>query len=62
MPIYGSPTACWRPRALWNAPGYADTGRKLLAQIRRIEVAEAAGVGPVLLPGALGGTCRLQAR
>src|SRR5580765_235304 len=41
---------------LWNAPGYADTGRKLLARIRSIEVAEAAGVGPVLLPGALGGT------
>jgi len=41
---------------LWNVPGYADTGRKLLAQIRRIEVAEAPGVGPVLLPGALGGT------
>jgi endoglucanase len=41
---------------LWNAPGYADTGRKLLAQIRRIEIAEASGVGPVLLPGALGGT------
>ena len=41
---------------LWNAPGYADTGRKLLARIRGVEVAEAAGVGPVLLPGALGGT------
>lgn len=41
---------------LWSAPSYADTGHKLLARIRRIEIAEAAGVGPVLLPGALGGT------
>ncbi len=41
---------------LWNAPGYGDTGRRLLARIRRVEVAEAPGIGPVLLPGALGGT------
>ena len=41
---------------LWNAPGYAETGGKLLTRIRSIEIADAAGVGPVLLPGALGGT------
>lgn len=39
---------------LWKAPGYADTGRKLLAQIRRHEVAQAGSAGPVLLPGAVG--------
>ena len=39
---------------LWNVPGYADTGRKLLAQIRRDEIAEAGSAGPVLLPGAIG--------
>ena len=41
---------------LWNAPGYAETGRKLLARIRRDEVAEAGKAGPVLLPGAYGFT------
>jgi len=39
---------------LWNAPEYADTGRKLLAQIRRHEIAQAGSAGPVLLPGAIG--------
>jgi endoglucanase len=41
---------------LWNAPDYADTGRKLLAQIRRHEIAQAGSAGPVLLPGAIGFT------
>lgn len=41
---------------LWNAPNYADTGRKLLAQIRRHEIAQAGSAGPVLLPGAIGFT------
>ncbi|MHB8474638.1 MAG: cellulose synthase complex periplasmic endoglucanase BcsZ [Gammaproteobacteria bacterium] len=36
---------------LWKAPGYAETGRKLLAQIRRHQVAQAGSAGPVLLPG-----------
>jgi endoglucanase len=39
---------------LWNAPGYADTGRKLLAQIRLHETAQAGASGTVLLPGAVG--------
>ena len=39
---------------LWNAPQYAHTGRKLLAQIRRHEIAQAGVAGPVLLPGAIG--------
>ncbi len=39
---------------LWNVPAYADTGRKLLAQIRRLEVAQAGAGGPLLLPGAVG--------
>jgi endoglucanase len=39
---------------LWKAPEYADTGRKLLAQIRLHETAEAGAAGPVLLPGAFG--------
>jgi endoglucanase len=39
---------------LWNAPQYADTGHKLLALIRRHEVAKAGGAGLVLLPGAYG--------
>lgn len=39
---------------LWNAPQYTDTGRKLLGQIRRLEIAEAGAAGPVLLPGAYG--------
>jgi len=41
---------------LWNAPHYADTGRKLLAQIRRREIAQAGSAGPVLLPGPIGFT------
>ena len=41
---------------LWNAPHYADTGRKLLAQIRRREIAHAGSAGPVLLPGPIGFT------
>ncbi|HVT36804.1 MAG TPA: cellulose synthase complex periplasmic endoglucanase BcsZ [Nevskiaceae bacterium] len=36
---------------LWHEPRYADTARKLLGQIRAREVAELAGVGPLLLPG-----------
>jgi endo-1,4-beta-D-glucanase Y len=39
---------------LWQAPKYADTGRKLLDQIRRHEIVQAGGVGPVLLPGPFG--------
>lgn len=39
---------------LWNAPAYADTGRKLLAQIRRHEIVQAGSAGPVLLPGPVG--------
>jgi len=41
---------------LWNAPHYADTGRKLLAQIRRREIAQAGSAGPVLLPAPIGFT------
>ena len=41
---------------LWNAPHYADTGRKLLDLIRRHEIAQAGSAGPVLLPGAIGFT------
>lgn len=41
---------------LWNAPNYADTGRKLLAQVRRHEIGQAGSAGPVLLPGAIGFT------
>lgn len=41
---------------LWNVPGYADTGRKLLAQIHSREVTQAGNIGPVLLPGAVGFT------
>jgi endoglucanase len=39
---------------LWNAPGYAETGRELLAQIARHEVVQAGGAGWVLLPGPMG--------
>lgn len=39
---------------LWQAPHYAATGRKLLALIRRDEIAQAGRAGPVLLPGAVG--------
>ena len=39
---------------LWAAPQYTETGRKLLAQIRRHEVVQAGAAGPVLLPGAYG--------
>lgn len=41
---------------LWKAPEYADTGRKLLAQIHRHEIAQAGGAGPVLLPAPIGFT------
>ena len=39
---------------LWNAPGYAETGRKLLDQIRRQEIVQAGTAGLVLLPGPIG--------
>ena len=39
---------------LWNAPHYADTGRKLLAQIRRREIVQTGAAGLVLLPGPYG--------
>jgi len=39
---------------LWKDPDYADTGRKLLAQIRRREIVQAGSAGPVLLPGPIG--------
>jgi len=39
---------------LWNAPRYAEIGRKLLAQVHRQEVVEAGTAGPLLLPGAIG--------
>ena len=39
---------------LWNEPRYALTGRKLLAQVARYEVAQAGRAGPVLLPAAIG--------
>jgi endoglucanase len=41
---------------LWEAPNYADMGRKLLDQIRRHEIAQAGSAGPVLLPAAIGFT------
>lgn len=41
---------------LWNAPGYAVTGRRLLGQIRRHEIVRAGSAGSVLLPGAVGFT------
>ncbi len=41
---------------LWTAPKYADTGRKLLTQIRLHEIAQAGSAGPVLLPAAIGFT------
>ncbi len=36
---------------LWHEPRYSELARKLLDQIRRREVTEVAGVGPLLLPG-----------
>ncbi|WP_298829528.1 cellulose synthase complex periplasmic endoglucanase BcsZ [uncultured Piscinibacter sp.] len=39
---------------LWNAPHYADTGRRLLAQVQAKEVAQAGASGPVLLSGPVG--------
>jgi endoglucanase len=38
----------------WSAPGYAETGRKLLDQIRRQGIVQAGTVGLVLLPGPMG--------
>lgn len=39
---------------LWNAPAYAETGRRLLAQVQAREVAMAGSTGPVLLSGPVG--------
>ena len=39
---------------LWEAPNYADIGRKLLAQIRRHEIVQTGSAGPVLLPAPIG--------
>lgn len=38
---------------LWNAPAYAERGRRLLAQVREKEIAQA-GANAWLLPGAVG--------
>jgi len=39
---------------LWNAPAYAQAGRKLLARIRSSETVDAGRAGAFLLPGAVG--------
>jgi endoglucanase len=39
---------------LWNAPNYAETGRKLLAEISHREIVQAGAAGAVLLPGPVG--------
>lgn len=39
---------------LWGRPALADTGQRLLAQVRAAEVADLPGLGPMLLPGAQG--------
>lgn len=39
---------------LWKEPRYAEQARKLLAQVRKQEVSEVSGVGPLLLPGPQG--------
>ncbi len=39
---------------LWNVPAYADTGRKMMAQIAKAEVTNLPGFGPVLMPGPVG--------
>ncbi len=36
---------------LWNRPGFVQAGRQILALIRKAEVAELPGFGPMLLPG-----------
>ncbi len=41
---------------LWSAPSYAETGHKLLTQIRRHEIAQAGKTGSVLLPAPFGFT------
>jgi endo-1,4-beta-D-glucanase Y len=39
---------------LWNAPQYAELGRRLLAQVHRLEIVQAGSAGPLLLPGPVG--------
>jgi len=39
---------------LWKAPAYAETGRRLLGQVRQHEVADAGAAGLLLLPGSVG--------
>ena len=39
---------------LWDAPGYAGTGRKLLARIQKDEIVQAGAAGELLLPGPVG--------
>src|SRR5271166_5354531 len=39
---------------LWQVPGYASVGRRMLTQIAKSEVAELPGFGPMLLPGPTG--------
>jgi endoglucanase len=39
---------------IWNAPRYAETGRKVLRQIERLDVVSAGAAGAILLPGPFG--------
>lgn len=39
---------------LWHAPGYAATGRRLLARIEEAEIVRAGAAGALLLPGPVG--------
>ncbi|MCB1542306.1 MAG: hypothetical protein KDJ25_16110 [Rhodoblastus sp.] len=41
---------------LWNAPDYAEAGAEIAADIKRLLVVDAPGVGPVLLPAHFGFT------
>jgi endoglucanase len=39
---------------LWHVPSYTSTGRAMMAQIAKTEVANLPGLGPMLLPGPTG--------
>jgi endoglucanase len=59
-PNSASDSDCWIAYALleagrlWQLPAYHDAGMALLSQIKQKEVLDCPGLGPMLLPGAVG--------
>ncbi len=53
-PMYGWPTRFLKPAACGMSPRYANIGRRMMAQIAKVEVTNLPGFGLVLMPGPVG--------